>query len=1089
MMIGDAKTGAEFTAAHAPLGRWSSHPKWLGWNARVFRWLASVPLVLLFGVAVWFGSDVDNWLPMLRNAEHWVITLVALTCFFLAALITISLCQRLGEIQSWKRAQAERRAEQFELHWPVIILSAVAILFLPLLLLQIPGLPAQARSLVWAGSMLPLACILLALRIIGDAPGPDAKPHARTWLLMLFLLVTACSIASWIHDFGLSLRWRLLTWMILPPLALTVFALWRLWPRWELPRETNAAPPGEDDEAPTPPAWLKQLVPPEGCSWGEAKLIQDTSFAPLAKSVSPYFLPFIPTEDQAGALKRFDAAHQEMIDSLGRESLPDKTLRADLILHGEPGSGRTATLLALALHAFLSRGQRVLWLVPEDLRKSGVLTRLSRLTARLHLDGLVPAGALNKNLALALGAAGAQLPCIGVATLEDWEEFCGAECGDDAGFERLRRALLTFGTLLVDDVDDFPDAARLHLPFSLDKHRLHLEAHGLPVQLVAAFPALSKSGGLIAGARLSGKVGLDAGNNVLFLRPPQGKPAWRVDVQAANPRKALEQLAIACLQKDLQVVVYRKGLDDGERKQLQNLLLRLSSMGDGVRVIADLDQAAAVSIDDSSAAFQGMDAVLYHASLDEDACLALRLNFGSRDTILFSFSGAGETRRQERVDSVPVLTDRSAMPLVAAHALNLLRFLKTNVPIPSRPWAQLGVEFDKLFEAGQASVSDECRLRVDRLPLDAEAALQESVWDYVTLDRHPARSHVINIHSVPDESQTVARLPMHARFTVVRTAPALLPAAKSRRVLWTAQAQGEPLLETDLAAVRNLRVSFQSKAYVPEQIVERADCTEIVAQHWLGGGMDFYIPDWRFQWELRDDPKDAANPEDLAARGFLSGGMDSGALLFEMDLKLQGVALASAQLTQLFNEHGGEQPINAINFQFPATYSCMLLAPPEFDPKGFAESMGAELKGIWKTDPQNGFLPALTGVLNYAFNVHTRGLSVHARILAFKFRDPAEDEAGKTPKAAVVVWFIEPVFAGRTPMTVLTQLLREPEQRHAIFSSMVWALERIKASPAPVRELRRLAGGGFGEPGNLTDTNDSLSLLRKLRDRTGNATG
>ncbi len=1079
MKITEGLTAAGYTSEHGALGRWSSHPRWLGWNARLFRWLAAIPLALFFAAGIWFATDLENWLPILRNAGNPAIAAVAIACFFLAALMSISLCQRVGEIQESRSAQTESRAEHLEIHWLVIAVAGAAVVLLPILLLRVPGLPLKARSLVWLGSVLPLGCILIALRIIGDPPKPGAQPKRRWWLAALFVLSAACTVAAWVHDFAFFERYRLLGLLILPSITAILFTLWRLWPRWEVPAPAKVEAP--KDENVGPPEWLKSLQAPPGCTWGEPKLIEDTSFAPAAKSPSPFFLPHVPTEDQAAALKRFISAQREMHESLATKASPDEFLRGDVILHGEPGSGRTTTLMAMALTAFLMRGQRVLWLVPEDLRKSGVQKRLSSLVARLHLSGLAPLGELNQNVARALGNESVQLPSIVVATLSDWEGFCSTEIQSHAGFDRLLRAILSFDTVLVDDVDDFPDAARLHLPFSLDRHRLLLEAYAQPVQLVATFPTLSKAGGMIAGDRLSGRIGLNPQNDVLFLRPPKGSPAWRVDVQAADPRKGLEQLAVACLQKNLRVVVYRKGLDDGERKALQNHLLIQGGAEGGLQVIADLDQAAAASAEKNDTDWQSMNAVLYHATLHEDACLALRLNFGDLGTVLFCFTGAGADLRRERVECIPVLTNRSAAPLVCAHALNVLRFLKTNVPIAMRPWAQLGLDFDKAAERGNVGYADECWLVLDQLPADSEKALRDHVWNYATLDRPPLRIHALDINAVPDESQRFARVPHHPIFAVAREETEQSRAEILRRAYWTAPAQGGPLLQTDLAAALRLRLSFQDRVFVPEQIIERESGTEIVAQLWLGGGMDFYVPEWRFEWELRDEPAHATDPEDLAARALFAGGRDSGLLLFEMDLKLKGVARVSTQLSQLLNEQGAEQPINAIDFQFPATYSCMLLEPSNFDTKNLAEVLGAVLKGTWKTSSDSGFLPGLTSALNYAFNAHTRGLSAHARILAFKFRGTDESAL----KASAVVWFIEPVFTGRTPMPLLTQVFREPEQQRSIFASVVWALERIKASPSPLREMRRLAEGGFGDGAGASDVDESLSLIQRLTNPAG----
>ncbi len=963
------------------LGWASSHPDWQSRRRRMLRAAALVPVSVLILFSLLSSVNFGNWLGQLMQRSSWPAVFGALMAALVGAWLTSVFSDRGVAIQRTHGRRGDPGAERIRIDLRWLILGLVFVCVGPFLVLQL--LPKWLRVAFYIVSFLLLLCVAFSLY--------------RPWLQNQVLHMPLSS----------------------GPLA------------------DDHDEPAKHESA-RPPAWLRELLAslPDGCrSSTGAQLLKDGETSPIVQNtgLETIFGGFSPTADQQRVFQRFVDSYRELVlgtgsASGGRSVEPS----ADLLVEGDPGSGKTTTLIACALYAAFVRGQRVLFIVPDEIRQAVVKQRIDtflkngRLHYYVHCAAITP-GAVNDWL-----GENSVIPHILVGTPANIEDHLyGAPARQEKQFELLRKLILLLETILVDDFTDFEDAERSHLPFLIDKQRLLLEAEYLPLQVVVSDPRLAGIGRAILGTRLFTEKRLKLDSNVLTVRPRPSGRAWRVDLSATDLAAAVDRMIEWCLKKDLDVVLYRRGIDEHERQRKQTELRQRGGSG-RITVISDLDLP--VEMPDVE-----VDAVFYQVAIHQDVCLALRLRMGHADTVIFSLTPDGESR--EVIDSgiVPVIVDRTATALVGVHLRSALRYLRPASPVRVDVWQQFGLRDEHTVVGIVPNM-----LEFDDWSDDRDYGSE--LWPYVALRRPGQRYEPINVRSLSggqrNETSTV-------------------------KATWKTSA-GQVLQELDLVHLREVRLVYGSEVYVAEDIRQTPAGIEFITQNWQGNGYDAYLPIFEIEWNLPTGQTTAT----------LGGGSDFSLAWVNLELPAENdAARVQTAITALMTEYGFVKDISPVRFSYPARLSALIFNPQPLDRERLRQVQGESLAGPWRTTGDSRFLPALTGALNYAFHARVPGLAYFARTLAFALTG----DSGKIGSA--VAFFLEPLGGGRTVMRVLSRLLTDARERHGLFQSVEWFLENLRASKTPQRFLHRFSRAGFQGDEQIGNVGEAMAWISSILGR------
>lgn len=977
------------------LGWGSSHPDWQARRQRLLRAAALVPVSVLVLFSLLSSVNFGNWLGRLMQRSIWPAAIGALMAALVGAWLTTIFSDRGVAIQRARGQKGDPGAERIRIdpRWLVVglLLACVG----PFLFLQL--LPKWIRVLFYLVSFAMLLGLAISLY--------------RPWLQ---------------------------TQVLLGPSPLTPSPLTRRGGEGLGVRGASETEEPATRGTDQPPAWLRELLAnlPEGCrssTWPQ--LLKDGETSPIVPNtgLETIFGGVSPTADQQRVFQRFVESYRELVigtgpASGGRGVEPS----ADLLVEGDPGSGKTTSLIACALYAAFVRGQRVLFVVPDEIRQAVVKQRIDAFLKNGRLHYYVSCAVITPGAVAEWLGEDSAIPHILVGTPASIEEHLyGAPARQDQQFELLRKFILLLENIFVDDFTDFEDAERSHLPFLIDKQRLLLDAEYLPLQVVVSEQRLAGIGRAILGTRLFTEKRLKLESNVLTVRPRPSGRAWRVDLTATDLAAAVDRMIEWCLKKDLDVVLYRRGIDEHERQRKQTELIGRGGTG-RITVISDLDQP--VEMPDVE-----VDAVFYQVAIHQDVCLALRLRMGHDDTVIFSLTPEGESR--EVIDSgiVPVIVDRTAPALVGAHLRSALRYLRPASPVHVDVWQQFGIRDERSVVGIMPNM-----LEFDDWSNDSNYG--SDLWPYVALRRPGQRYEPINVRSLSAGQHNES---------------------SKAKAAWKTSA-GQVLQELDLVHLREVRLVYGTEVYVAEDVRQTPDGIEFITQNWQGNGYDAYLPIFEIEWNLPTGQTTAT----------LGGGSDFSLAWVNLDLPAEhDAARVQTAITALMTEYGFVKDISPVRFSYPARLSALIFNPQPLDRERLRQVQGESLAGQWRTTGDPRFLPALTGALNYAFHARVPGLAYFARTLAFSLTGDAQRIG------SAVAFFLEPLSGGRTVMRVLSRLLTDARERRGLFQSVEWFLEQLRASKTPQRFLHRFARAGFQGDEQIGNVGEALALISSILGR------
>lgn len=1090
------------------LGWCSSHPYWKN-RRRVWELLlAALPVVLFALFALLVALNHRRWIPALRNAGAWLPVLVVVLAMSLSALITLALSDRWAELQKSGRVRAgtgdERAVRGPAVAFVALFLGATG----PFILSTITLFPPVVRLLFNAFAILPMVAALVC---IGRLSGASDERHRRRPIWLLGLLIALALVGTTLaYDLAVAygnteLSQTLKKWIplypqietrftglvVFLPIAFSMYALWELW-RQAVPATKSLSSGAEQEdseskslwdrvvgwvrwlfglgeEAPEepgrirPPGWLAGLLKnlPDNCRRdGKVKRIENPNPSDYADraDLEVLFGGVSPTESQASLFDRFVESYEEVLGAEGAGfSGEEEEPCADILVEGEPGSGRTTVLFACAVYAAFVRGQRVLLLLPNKVRQVAFKERFDRFLSDLRLHHYVRTRRVTpENVDRWIENEDAVLPHVFFATPQSLENHLyGAPHARPEHMERLRRLLTMVEVILIDDFMDFGPAERAHLPFLLDKHRLLLQAEYVPMQTVVTGPKLSEKGRMLLGKRLFTDKRLDLRRNCVALRPRPGGRAWRLDLVAGDVPTALNRLVVHSLRRDLQVVLFQKGIDQRERDRLEK---KLTEEGGGgtLTVLTDLNETFAGSDE--------VDVVFYQVATRSDICLGLRTRMGHEDTVIVSVSPEGQLREDADYRVIPVVVDRSAASMLVPHTDSMLRFLRPRTPVPEEPWLRFGVRYDDL-EAAWPQQAPDILFDYDRWR-EEDYALK--IWPYAALRGNFPGHHEVDVRALPHETRRFYRHEGGHYFFVGRPAGQDQTEELTERdapclVTWRDEA-GSVLRRSDLRHMREFKLTWGSRVYVPGDI-RVGEEVEFTGQRW--SGHEPYLPVLRYTCDL---------PEGQEAEE-IHGGRDYGLCWNRLEPTRPEPVRLSAGVEALMTEYGFETPIETLEFSYPTLVSDIILNPAELDSDNLRSEVGRALSGRWRTGGE-AFSPALTTALTYALEARVPGLGYFARCLAFRCRGRA------AAVGSAAVFFYEPRSCGHTIWPIIDALMDDPETRLSFFRSVRWFLHQLQNSPDPRTFARRFCRMGFEGDRRLSDVSDSLELVEAVIGRT-----
>ena len=1133
------------TGPLAGISKWSSHPRALSAQRRALFLAGLVPLFVLAVVAAFSICGFDGFLSVLR---HWKLATTAAAtafCMSLGAIFTMVMLNMVGRAFSRHGAPEGRDSLPF----PWWLIGVVSFFWLiPWLLSMMAGswiartMPqsfAKIQFLLNLLCFLPFLCLLFwtwyaetrgrFLEMEKEAREKGGRLGHPRWLAVLGHLFLLLFLFSFLVDFHAWLeRWaatspefaklapslrhlgngaiRLVLFGSLVPLSMICYVLWKL--RWciVLPKKEetsgdesgkNGDEEGAERKRPEIAARIRSILPPGARLDGDVEWVKVPNTVGILAGDEQAPMRLLmggvwPTVDQWKFFCRFNAAHAEMLSKQVEEMDPrTEVLRADMIVHGPDGSGRTEALLAAALHSAVVRGQKVLFLVPETDCAKVLVRRAEKRIRELLLFPYISAGQLTPIVAASwLGRENSEPPNLLFSTPEHLEKcfFANPDTVDASKRQRLREIILSYSVVFVDDLLEYPLTVRSHLVFLIDKLRLLLAGEFILSQVVVSTsPIHSPHGVESLGKRLFGLGRFNRNDNVFAMRPRKCDPYWfgTIRVQRSVSLEDVSRKIVSECATASDTILYRKGVGRMECQRLEAELR--TGLVDPTRVsvvsrLYDLEDRAAP------------EAIFYLSLTCGNAAASLRLNLArgpeGSDTVFFRIAGDDELDEEER-PVFPILPDESALALRARHLQSVLPFMERFVPIEARTWSHFGIsvthpalhEAEQLPETGSRFA---VQWRHDSL-VDEVRYGDGTIWPYLVLvsgGGMNSRGRPVDFGTLPNDRESIWRkkpeteraddVLLLADSGASEVSPGEKP--KSQLACWKDD-RGDSLGEMDLAHASELILERDGDSYaasgfgsVPEAETNRYAMV-LNAEYYRGTDIDYVIPVREFSWVV---PYGGLRVEDIQSDGAMA--------TFPLDRRGEQMFRVEASIQGRMNYRGSARRHVGRPFGFDAYLSCLVLLP---DPEIGGEEASSDgemarklvrncLDGTWRTDSGEGFSPAMTHALSAALGRAMKGWPFFATVLAFDI-DGRGDSVGR-----YVIWIVEPTNSGRSAFPSLVSLLQQDaEFRKSLFKE---ALEILRSAKT-IEDFRVASRSAFvGESFSPEDVASALDTLAALFD-------
>jgi hypothetical protein len=845
--------------------------------------------------------------------------------------------------------------------------------------------------------------------------------------------------------------------------------------------EEDEVPDQEDDDGSGsgPPSWFIELSKTSSidADWDEpvqaelGETSESSGRLDLAHLFSPNALDgqaiLTPTRAQVAAFEEFDRIFERFLEAEDREQAHVYPA-LDMLVTGGAGSGKTTLLLACALNAVVTRGQTVLVFVPEVEKSRLFVRRLRQLAANAGVGWHVAVGELSekevvswsdplegeapKHHELHRSPIGS-LPDILIGTPNDYERLL---YGADHGGPMVRRCLLRMQTVLIEDLTTFTSEERRHLPFLLEKHRLILRSEHVPTQFLALAPDLGDNLATQLGNRLFSE---RERTHHMRLRPPVRKAPWVVDLVAASPRAAAEQLVAAASSADLESVLWLPETPLTERKKLTSRIQRNRN----VRVIADMDELDAGDVQAAALA-------VYRSNTGQVATQAFCARLDDGDAVVVRVTTPAGAR-QDKVArwALPVLPSVESEVLSVAHLKSAARYLSAWTPVARDSWARLG-----LGGAGQLMGKSPQEARFEQVPgyslvLDppekevepGSVAARGDVWPWIAVQTEGRGGGTSDL-------PMVTQRPVRIYHPLDRGEQKRLDSSGGRLVLGNIAADeqaiaawrssdGLSLASMDLAYADRLLHRHGDYKYWPETIEQDEGGqgeVRIRGKHFEDKGAgESFMATWDLEVRVPGDTK-----LEFSQGGVVGDYMRWATLLDAREGAAQPVE-AAFWLTGTYDALGHRAPVAPPLYVYYSTrVSLLRIGPIDAEliesSAGLAEELlTAFTGGSWSTCPDSGDVistgrawPLLGLVLTAALRPLLPGLFGYARLGAFS------GPQGTAFEGCAFLLVVEPAGTSGTARDAFERLLGESSMLVDLCQNALGRLRAMQASNPDMRE-------------------------------------
>ena len=863
-------------------------------------------------------------------------------------------------------------------------------------------------------------------------------------------------------------------------------AISRCW-RWVMGSEPEKE--GEEGDAKTAipiPPWVDQFF--ETQQKGEINAVVAASLTPLNRDDAPGVSPLVegsafdwlfggtrPSQDQQRALTIFRDRYEKFLAEQEQVGFGgDEHLHPDFFIESRPGAGASTTLMALALYAAAARGQRVLFLKSNREGSARVAERLRSMLTAVAMEELLRVGELNEAAVQRWSdpdkhAAGRNqlndfpsIPDILVGTLSDWERICQSPA---LARDQMRAALLGIEVVLVDDFGRGrgEPVQSMHLPFSLDKHRLFLRSEFRLLQLVVACPRLDDGTREMLSKRLFGGNGSPCAHP---LRPWKNANLIRVEVEAESGGldEALISCVKFCISNGLKTLVYRQDAGDEWVNQLRE------SVGDS-ELLETASDPEALPFEVKS----GFNVVLYRRTLGEDAAFAIAARAGDGTPVFMRIAEAAQSLTTA-VDPIPVLASARSRALFFAHLRSVTAYLAPGAPVTRNDWVRFGLrERGNIHEL--ACLTGERFKRKSRAPTllldppDSKDGLADpqivawdrlGVWPSVTISHESTGLERDPIDlDVPIEDQSRAYLAADGASLLFGETDRM---PDQRRVAVWLSPRSEEFAELDLAHADLIRVRRGDRWFravrAESALANRASRHQIRSDFYHDEPHEPLIPVLSISFDIEPHAR-VLGPEHLGLR-------TAEWYTFEAARK---PLICTTAITRLADERGHESPLGAsLEFELDVSISVLAVGMtfPDADQQNTVREhwVRSYFAGKWTTqgaDTAAGRADAreiwtsLTAVFQIALRELMPDMLSFARVLVFH---PPRGGCG------AAVFFIEPLGTAGTAVEAMQSVLSRPSLRDRFVEALRRGVAAVRKQGqslayAPRYEGARCIGEGM----------------------------